>query len=433
MAIESPARRPRGPTFFGRAATTGVVWIVVTTLVATIAAFATIGAATHGFERYVTLVEARKTARETIVSVLERENAARMQSDGRSSINFERLAASTASESVLHARLAKAVAAIGLPETQTYFDAYARHRVRRPFAPDAVRSDLVALTLIFGKAAKETIAATEWQIGLTSLFAVISTLLVGLVSLRIEQLHRAEELRMRDDLVRKAEDLARSNEALQEFAYVASHDLQEPLRMISSYMQLLSKRYDARLDDDGREFIAYAVDGAKRMQALVEDLLSYSRVGTQGAAFARIDANDVVATVLQNLAVQIEESGARIDVANLPYVYADRAQLTSIFQNLVANSLKYRGQGAPVIGISCGTRGARFVFTVSDNGIGIAPQYFERIFRMFARLHTREKYTGTGIGLAITKRMVECHRGSINLESQPGLGSRFSFDIAAAA
>jgi signal transduction histidine kinase len=226
------------------------------------------------------------------------------------------------------------------------------------------------------------------------------------------------------------EELARSNVDLQQFAYVASHDLQEPLRMISSYLQLIERRYKDKLDDDANTFIHYAVDGANRMQALIGGLLEFSRVRTQGKAFATVDIGEVVNNVCRDLQPLIVESGATIRYDRMPIIIGDEAQITRLFQNLLQNGLKFRREGIPpVIEIRAETKAGEMVFSVHDNGIGIEPQYFDRIFTIFQRLHTREEYPGTGIGLSICKRIVERHGGSIWLESTPGAGTSLYFSI----
>jgi PAS domain S-box-containing protein len=226
----------------------------------------------------------------------------------------------------------------------------------------------------------------------------------------------------------QTEALARSNESLQQFAYVASHDLQEPLRMVSSYLQLLDRRYKDKLDDDAREFIAFAVDGAKRMQALIHDLLAYARAGQPHGVQVEVDLHEIVRQVLEDLALVIEETGAQVSVGPLPVVYGSPGQLGQVLQNLLSNALKFhKPQEPPVVEISA-RRQDGWAISVKDQGIGIDPQHAERIFRIFQRLHTRHEYPGTGIGLAICKRIVEQHGGHIWLE--PGSqGTVFTFTL----
>jgi PAS domain S-box-containing protein len=229
----------------------------------------------------------------------------------------------------------------------------------------------------------------------------------------------------------KMAELNRSNEELERFAYLASHDLQEPLRMVASYTQLLSRRYKGKLDADADDFIAFAVDGANRMQQLIQDLLAYSRVGTKGQDLLDTSSERALRRGLINLRVAIEDSGAQVTHDSLPTVLADEMQLIQLFQNLVGNAIKYQGPGIPRIHISAArTDGQKWRFSVQDNGLGIDPQHFERIFGMFQRLHKREEFAGTGIGLAICKKIVERHGGSISVESQPGQGSTFRFVLA---
>jgi two-component system, sensor histidine kinase and response regulator len=226
--------------------------------------------------------------------------------------------------------------------------------------------------------------------------------------------------------------LQRSNAELEQLAYVASHDMQEPLRMIASYLQLVEQRYQDKLDADGREFIGYAVDGAKRMQVLINDLLTYSRVGTKARPFEPVALQAVVETALTHLRIAIEESSARVDVAaSLPkaHVQGDATQLVQLMQNLIANAIKFRGSASPEVRVECRDDGAAWCLQVRDNGIGIEPAYFERIFVLFQRLHGRGAYPGTGIGLALCKRIVERHGGRIWVESTPGQGSAFCFTL----
>ena len=239
-----------------------------------------------------------------------------------------------------------------------------------------------------------------------------------------------ERNRSEEHLVKTVGELKRSNEELQQFAYVSSHDLQEPLRMVASYTQLLAKRYKGRLDSDADEFIAFAVDGCNRMQGLIHDLLAYSRAGTDGKAFCEISAEDALQGALTNLRITIKQSGAVVSHDSLPAIETDETQLTQVFQNLVGNAIKYRSAEVPRVRVSATKNGDNeWIFSVRDNGLGIAPQYFERIFVIFQRLHGRDEFEGTGIGLAICKKVLERLGGRIWVESQPGTGSTFYFAL----
>ena len=238
-----------------------------------------------------------------------------------------------------------------------------------------------------------------------------------------------QQKRAQQELARKVEELARSNAELEQFAYVASHDLQEPLRMVASYTQLLARRYKGKLDANADEFIGFAVGGATRMQQLIQDLLSYSHVTTKGQSFQLIDAKTACDNALENLQTLIKDSNAVVNVGPLPAVLADASQLMQLFQNLIGNAVKYGNERTPEIHVAAKPKGDQWVFSVQDNGIGIAPQYSERIFQMFQRLHTAKEYSGTGIGLAICRKIVERHGGKIWVEAQPGKGSTFVFTI----
>jgi chemotaxis family two-component system sensor kinase Cph1 len=228
-------------------------------------------------------------------------------------------------------------------------------------------------------------------------------------------------------LARKVEELARSNADLEQFAYVASHDLQEPLRMVASYTQLLGERYRGRLDENADKFIGYACEGALRMQSLIQDLLAFSRIGRNGCS--RVDCDTVMKEILLNLVPAIQESGAAVTHGPLPVVWANHSQIAQVFQNLVANAIKFRGKEAPAVSVEAGKSGDCWLFSVSDNGIGIAPEYAERVFVVFQRLHARTDYPGNGIGLAICKKIIEHYGGKIWVESQAGQGSLFKFTL----
>ena len=228
---------------------------------------------------------------------------------------------------------------------------------------------------------------------------------------------------------RAEEELRRSNQELEHFAYIASHDLQEPLRMVSSYTQLLAQRYKDKLDADADEFIHYVEDGVSRMRALINGLLVYSRVGTSGAAFELTDCEAAFDCALTNLQVAVDGSGAVITHHPLPVVMADASQLTQVFQNLIGNAIKFCSQELPRIHVAAEPRGNEWLFSIRDNGIGIDPQYHDRIFDMSQRLHSRTEYPGSGIGLAICDKVLKRHGGRIWVESQTGKGATFYFTI----
>jgi PAS domain S-box-containing protein len=241
----------------------------------------------------------------------------------------------------------------------------------------------------------------------------------------------SESRRAAVELQRVNDELRRSYTELEQFAHVASHDLQEPLRMVTSYLQLVERRYNDRLDDDGREFIHFAVDGAKRMKALIKDLLDFSRTGTNSTNYQIVEAGLLLDNALSNLKAAIEESRAQITVDPLPTIAVDPVLFTQVFQNLIANAIKFQRDTAPRVHISVQRQGRDWIFSVKDNGIGIEPHHRDRIFRIFERLHNSEQYSGSGIGLAITRKIVERHGGRIWVESQAGTGSTFHFSISA--
>lgn len=246
-----------------------------------------------------------------------------------------------------------------------------------------------------------------------------------------EKESRKERTRSQAVLAQKVEELARSNRDLEQFAYVASHDLQEPLRMVSAYTQLLAERYRGKLDDQADKYIAYAVDGAARMQSLIQDLLAFSRVGRQETTVDRTDCNELVRQAIENLRAAILESGAVVTFDSLPWVIANGSQLRQVFQNLVGNAIKFRGSQAPIIHISAVKQGAEWIFSVADNGIGISPEYTQNVFIIFNRLHTRTEYPGNGIGLAICKKIIEQHGGKIEAVAHEGGGTVFKFTLPA--
>ncbi len=261
--------------------------------------------------------------------------------------------------------------------------------------------------------------------------------MAGTLEQRVRELQEAEaELKaLNEDLeqrvIERTLELKRSNEDLEQFAYVASHDLQEPLRMINNYLQLLRQRYKEQLDTNAHDFIGFALDGSKRMHQLIHDLLAYSRVGTHGKELVPTDCEQVFADALANLTVAIEESKAAITHDPLPTVTGDEVQLTQLFQNLIGNAVKFRAEPAPKVHVGMARKNGDWEFTVSDNGIGIAEQDFQRIFIVFQRVHSREKYAGTGIGLSVCKKIVERHGGRIWVQSKLGKGTTFHFTIPA--
>jgi light-regulated signal transduction histidine kinase (bacteriophytochrome) len=223
--------------------------------------------------------------------------------------------------------------------------------------------------------------------------------------------------------------MAASNAELERFAYIASHDLQEPLRMVSSFLQLLQKKYKGQLDEKADQYIHYAVDGAERMKALIMDLLEYSRAGSSKETFGRVETETIVKEVGDIFREKIIAARAQVDISSLPVVWGDKVQLLQLFQNLLSNALKYHADRTPVIRICAREEPGCWLFSVEDNGIGIDPQFSDKIFIIFQRLHNKTDYSGTGIGLAICKKIVERHGGRIWVESSPDQGSTFYFTI----
>ncbi len=304
--------------------------------------------------------------------------------------------------------------------------------LRGPMAAQAGLRGAFALPVRMGDKVLGAIEFFSREPRLPDKWLLVTTVSIGNL---IGQLmaRRQAETAMREafqELEQKTRELTRSNEELQQFAYVASHDLQEPLRMISSYTQLLGRRYGDRLDGDAQEFMGFIVDGAARMKQLIEDLLAYSRVGTRGKEFQEVDSGASLARALANLRTAQESSDAVVTHDAMPKVMADGAQLAQVFQNLIGNAIKFRAEEAPRIHVGAETTGTVWVFTVKDNGIGLDTQYADRIFMMFQRLHNKAEYPGTGIGLAIVKKIVERHGGRIWVESEPGKGATFGFTIA---
>ncbi|MGE5429862.1 MAG: PAS domain S-box protein [Syntrophomonadaceae bacterium] len=250
--------------------------------------------------------------------------------------------------------------------------------------------------------------------------------LISVLSLVLDITEREKMMLQLEETLR---NLERSNEELEQFAYVASHDLQEPLRVIANYTQMLSRGYRNKLDERADQLLEFIIEGSRRMQSLIQDLLSFSRITVKGENFVNTDLNAVMHNVITDLKVTIEENSAKIKYGKLPVIYADTTQIRQVFQNLISNAIKFRGQNDPEIGISAEKKDKLWLFSVKDNGIGIDPQFKERIFVIFQRLHDRESYPGTGIGLAICKRIVEHHGGNIWVESEEGKGTTFYFTI----
>lgn len=242
---------------------------------------------------------------------------------------------------------------------------------------------------------------------------------------------RAQRKAAEEELAQSVKELARSNHDLEQFAYVASHDLQEPLRMVAAYTQLLAEKYRGKLDEQADKYIHYAVDGATRMQTLIQDLLAFSRAGREGTEVADIDFNVVVRQALLNLEAAVKDSGTTVNFDSLPTLPANEAQLRQVLQNLIGNAMKFRGASAPQVRITAEKNHEEWTFSIADNGIGIAPDHMESIFVVFHRLHTRQEYPGNGIGLSICKKIIERHGGRIWVESQEGRGSTFKFSLPA--
>jgi signal transduction histidine kinase len=307
---------------------------------------------------------------------------------------------------------------------------------------DILRSEGLDIPLILVSGALGDVTAVECiKRGATDY--VLKDGLVRLPEAVRRALQEKRLLRLRrhaeEDLARKVEELARSNAELEQFAYIASHDLQEPLRMVAAYTQLLGERYRGKLDENADKFIGYACEGAARMQTLIQDLLAFSRVGRNETGCTQVDCGALMKEILLTLGPAIAESGAVVTHGPLPAVWADRSQLAQVFQNLIANAIKFRGKQAPEISVKAeisnnsksndATLEDHWVFSVSDNGIGIAPEYAENVFVVFQRLHTRTEYPGNGIGLAICKKIIEHYGGKIWVEAQPGHGSTFKFTL----
>jgi len=293
-----------------------------------------------------------------------------------------------------------------------------------------VRADLSAADLNLQQAIVRTGYRLQSIVLLLAAATAAGVLLLSFIALWLERGRYREERSLRLQIAERNAALERSNESLQEFAYVASHDLQEPLRTVASFTQLLQKRYAGKLGADADEFISYAVDGATRMQQLINGILQYSRVTTHGNPLDTVNLNMSARKAMENLRMAIEDKKAHVVIADLPSVEGDEVQLTQLLQNLIGNALKYNQSPNPRIDVTA-TRidPEQWKLAVRDNGIGIAPEYHDRVFRIFQRLHTRNEYSGTGIGLALCRRIVERHGGRIWVESEEGQGATFAFTL----
>ncbi len=260
---------------------------------------------------------------------------------------------------------------------------------------------------------------------LNNFLRALSLIIVGIVVSKLSENISKREI----EFNQITEDLRRSNEDLQQFAYVASHDLQEPLRAIVSFSQLLEEKYHDNIDEDGKEFIHFITDGAKKMNTLIKDLLLYSRITTQAKASKKTDLEEVIKDALFNLKESIDESGAIITYDEMPILKIDKTQFIQLFQNLISNAIKFRRIDPPKIHIGVNNINNEWFFSVKDNGIGIEQQYYSKLFNIFYRLHTKEEYPGTGIGLPICKKIVQRYGGKIWVESELGKGSTFYFTI----
>ncbi len=252
---------------------------------------------------------------------------------------------------------------------------------------------------------------------------------ISLVGIWIVVLFGEQRRKGERETERYAQALARSNSELQQFAYLASHDLQEPLRMVTAYLGLLETKYGDQLDGDAKKYIDFAIEGGTRARDLIHDLLEFSRIDSQAQPFGPTDMEKVLEQVVTNLKIQIQDEHATITHDKLPTIFADDTQIASVLQNLISNAIKFHGDEEPKVHISCMDRGDRYLFSVKDNGIGIDTEYKDKVFVLFQRLHSRDSYEGTGIGLAIAKKVVERHGGRIWFESEVGKGTTFYFTI----
>lgn len=387
-----------------------------------------------------------------LVNLLNQETAVRGYTSTRQRVFLQPYYASDPLDKQSFAEVASALDRLHLPyahfadftAANDRWDEIARRLIRNPKASNATALQYQAkllmdrmrlydgeLVSMFQNTSEDAIAGTKARLLFASAASIASIVLLGALGIELELRRRRNEAALRSTIEKHVREVERSNAALAEYAFVASHDLQEPLRMVSSYTQLLERRYGDKLDDDAKEFIYYAADGARRMQALIKDLLAYSRLGADRSAFERVEMSAAYEDALANLQIAAREAGATIQATALPPVRGNRLQIVLLLQNLIGNAIKYRGPEKPQVRVEATREGTNWQFAVSDNGIGIDPQHGERIFKMFQRLHTRQEYSGTGIGLAVVKRIVESHGGSIWVRSERGKGSTFFFTLPA--
>lgn len=392
----------------------------------------------EAFKRYAETTVAIRVNRDVLSLMLDQDNAFQGYANTHQQRFLDRFQEVTPQAVARVEELERVTLRLHLPQAYSYAEhlgeSYVAWRVtvdeeRSRRLIDGVRKDVDAIRKILQSSQDATIAGVKQAVILGSGLMIVAVGLIGTIGIMGERKRRLELARMNAALDRQNAELERSNTALSEFAYVASHDLQEPLRTVSSYTQLLARRYGDKLGTEGAEFVAFAVDAAKRMERLIADLLAYSRVGPQATKVERLSSLDEFATAHRNLEEHIRELGATIEVGALPPVMMTPGHLTMIFQNLLSNSLKYHGAQPPRIHVTARHQGREWIFAVSDNGIGIAPQHQERIFKMFQRLHGRGEYEGTGIGLALVKRVVELHGGRIWVDSREGEGATFAFTV----
>jgi light-regulated signal transduction histidine kinase (bacteriophytochrome) len=267
-----------------------------------------------------------------------------------------------------------------------------------------------------------------WIIVLNEIIIIVAIILTSVISIKRKK-SELEIKELRISLEVEIKKLAISNAELEQFAYVASHDLQEPLRMITSYIQLLERRYKNNLDNNANDFISYIVDGANRMKQIINDLLALSRLNSRGKEFKLVNIEKVIKNIVDDLESLINENGAKIICDYLPEIIVDETQMVQLFQNLIINAIKFRRNDPPIIKITARKKEIEWEFSVQDNGIGIKQEYYKKIFMIFQRLHSKEEYKGSGIGLAVCKKVVERHGGRLWVDSKFGEGSTFIFTI----